>query len=147
MKYKVEVVIHLPREKMIEMFDNPDNLSKWQPTFLGIEHVEGIKRTAGAKSSLRYKQGNGEMEMIETILVYNLPDEYSCTYEANGVLNINKNFFYAVGNETRWVTETEFLFTSLPMKLMGMFLPFMFRSQTKQMMQNFKKFVETEETR
>ena len=146
MQYKVEIVIDVPREKMIEMFDNPDNLNKWQPTFLGIEHVEGVERTKGAKSSLRYKQGKGEMEMIETVLVYNMPDEFSCTYEANGVLNINKNFFYAEGDKTRWVTDTEFQFNSLPMKLMGMLLPFMFKSQTNQMMQNFKTFAETGET-
>lgn len=26
MHYKVEVLVDLPREKMIELFDNPDNL-------------------------------------------------------------------------------------------------------------------------
>ena len=101
MQYNVEIVVDLNRDRMIEIFDNSKNLSKWQPTFLGIEHVEGIERTKGAKSTLRYKHRKGEMEMIETILVYNMPDEFSCTYEANGVLNINKNFFFAEGDKTR----------------------------------------------
>ena len=146
MHYKVEVLIDIPREKMIGIFDNPDNLNNWQPTFLGIEHIEGVQRTKGAKSRLRYTQGKGEMEMIETILVYNMPDEFSCTYEAKGVVNINKNYFYAEGDKTRWVTDTDFQFTGFPMKLMGMLLPFMFKSQTNQMMQNFKTFAETGET-
>ena len=146
MQYKVEIMIDLPRDKMIEIFDNPDNLGKWQPTLLGIEHVEGEERTKGAKSRLRYKQGKGEMEMIETVLVYNMPDEFSCTYEANGVLNINKNLFYAEGDKTRWVTDTEFQFSSLLMKIMGLLLPFMFKSQTNQMMKNFKRFAETGKT-
>jgi hypothetical protein len=145
MHYIVEILVDIPREKLIEIFDNPDNLNKWQPTFLGIEYVEGVDRTKGAKSRLRYKQGKGEMEMFETILVYNMPDEFSCTYEAKGVLNINKNFFYAEGDKTRWVTDTEFQFTNFLMKLMGMLLPFMFKSQTKHMMENFKKFAETGE--
>ena len=143
MKYKVEIVINLNREKMIELFDNPDNLNKWQPTFLGMKHVDGKERTKGAKSCLYYKQGKGEMEMIETILIYNMPDEFSCTYEAKGVLNINKNFFYIDGNKTRWVTDTEFKFLNLPMKIIGILFPFMFKSQTKKMMQNFKWFAET----
>jgi hypothetical protein len=82
------------------------------------------------------------MEMIETILVYNLPDEFSCTYEAKGVVNLNKNFFYEEGNKTRWITDTDFKFDSIPMKLMAALLPFMFKSQTKQMMKNFKTFAE-----
>jgi len=145
MRYTVEVTVDLPRDKMVEIFDNTDHLDKWQPTFLGFEHFEGEERTTGAKSRLRYKQGKGEMEMIETILVYNIPEEFSCTYEASGVVNINKNFFHADGDKTRWVTDTEFQFTSLPMKIMGTLMPFMFKSQTRQMMNNFKVFAETGE--
>lgn len=143
MRYNVEIIIDLPRKKMIDIFDNPDNLKEWQPTFIGIEHIEGIERTNGSKSRLRYKQGKGEMEMIETILVYNMPDEFSCNYEAKGVLNINNNFFYDEGDKTKWVTVTEFQFTNILMKLMGTILPFMFKSETKKMMQNFKLFAET----
>jgi hypothetical protein len=44
MNYKVEIIIDLPRNKMIEIFDNPDNLSKWQPTFLRIKHIEGLNQ-------------------------------------------------------------------------------------------------------
>ena len=145
MRYKVEIVIDSPRDQLIEIFDNPENLGKWQPTLLGIEHVEGVERTKGAKSRLRYKQGKGEMEMIETVLVYNLPDEFSCTYEANGVLNINMNYFTSEGDRTRWVTDTEFQFSSVPMKIMGALMPFMFKAQTRKMMQNFKTFAETGE--
>jgi len=29
MKYECELIIDLPRDRVIEMFDNPDNLSKW----------------------------------------------------------------------------------------------------------------------
>ena len=51
MRYKVEIVIDSPRDQLIEVFDNPENLGKWQPTFLGIEHVEGVERTKGAGAS------------------------------------------------------------------------------------------------
>jgi hypothetical protein len=31
MNYTCEVVIDLPRDRVIELFDNPQNLTKWQP--------------------------------------------------------------------------------------------------------------------
>jgi hypothetical protein len=39
-----------------------------------------------------------EIEMIETILVRDLPNEFSGTYEAKGVFNIVKNTFIALSN-------------------------------------------------
>ena len=33
MKYSNEVEINLPVQKVIELFDNPANMSKWQPRF------------------------------------------------------------------------------------------------------------------
>jgi uncharacterized protein YndB with AHSA1/START domain len=142
MRYRVETTINLPRDRVIELFDDPDTLGKWQDGFLGIELIEGEPRTDGSKSRLRYASGRGEMEMIETITKYDLPDEFSCTYEADGVLNIHKNFFTEEDGATRWVADTEFRFSRFGMKIMGALMPFMFKSQTKKMMADFKAFAE-----
>ena len=31
MKYQNEIEINLPLNRVIELFDNPDNLKRWQP--------------------------------------------------------------------------------------------------------------------
>lgn len=143
MRYTVEILINLPREKVIELFDNSDNMPKWQPTLLSFEHMEGEAGQPGAKSRLLYRQGNGQMEMIETIIKRDLPDEFSGTYETDGVLNINLNYFHEVSaNQTRWVTDTEFQFSNFMMKMMGFFAPFLFKQQTRKFMENFKAFAE-----
>jgi len=36
MKYEIEIDISLSRNKVIELFDNPDNMSKWQPGFVSM---------------------------------------------------------------------------------------------------------------
>jgi len=80
MNYSTTIDIDLPIDRVIELFDNPDNMKKWQPQLESFEHVSGESGKPGAKSKLKYKMGKREVEMIETITVNNLPDEFSGTY-------------------------------------------------------------------
>ena len=98
MKYTLEINIDLPRQKVIELFDDPDNMAKWQPGFVSFEHLHGKPGEEGASAKLKYKMGKREVEMIETITKRNLPDEFNGTYEAKGVFNIIRNRFIDNGN-------------------------------------------------
>jgi hypothetical protein len=114
MKYRSEVTIDLPRERVVELFDNPDNLAKWQPGLLSFDHIEGELGKPGAKSRLVYDENGRKVEMIETIITRDLPDEFSGTYQAKGVWNRIDNRFYEDGSSrTRWVTESDFRFGSV----------------------------------
>lgn len=95
MKFTNEITIDLPRARVIELFDNPDNMKHWQPGLVSFEHVSGTPGQPGATSRLKYAQGRREGEMIETITVRNLPDEFSGTYDSKGIRNIVKNYFRA----------------------------------------------------
>lgn len=81
MKYTNEVIINAPVNRVIELFDNADNMKEWQPGLVSFEHLSGTPGQVGAKSKLKYKMGNREIEMIETITVKNLPEEFSGTVE------------------------------------------------------------------
>lgn len=143
MKYTVEIDIDLTRSRVIELFDDPENLKHWQPDLVSFEHFEGERGQPGAKSKILHKMGKREVEMIETILVRNLPDEFSGTYEADGVENEVRNYFSEDGeNKTHWVTEVEFKFKGF-MRIIAFFMPSMFRKQTLQFMKNFKEFAES----
>lgn len=142
MKYTTEIEINLPVDKVVELFDNPDNLKKWMKGLQSFEHISGTPGQEGAKSKLFFKMGKRDIEMIETIIKRNLPEEFSGTYEAKGVFNIVKNSFIPIDdNNTRYVTEQEFQFTGF-MKLMGALMPGAFKKQTHQYMQDFKEFAE-----
>jgi hypothetical protein len=142
MKYTCELVVNLPRQRMIELFDNPDHMYKWQPGLVSFEHTSGEAGQPGAKSKLLYDMNGRKMEMVETILTRNLPDEFSGTYEAKGVYNIIENHFSEDGpDRTRWVMETEFRFSGL-MKVMAFFMGGVFRKQSMTHMNDFKKFAE-----
>ena len=68
MKYSVEVSINKNRGEVWRLFDNVENLYKWQPTLKEFNLESGEPRKPGAKSRLKYLESKREIEMIETII-------------------------------------------------------------------------------
>lgn len=143
MKYTSEIVIDLPRERVVELFDNPDNLPKWQPGLKSFEPQDENPGEPGAKTNMVYETNGRRIEMVETIVRRNLPDEFTAVYEAKGVYNLSAHFFHEEGpDKTRWVNENEFKLSGL-MALMGIFMRGAFPKQTMEDMQRFKAFAES----
>ena len=142
MKFSQEITINLPREKVVELFDNPDNMQHWQKGLITFKHLSGIPGKVGAQSLLKYRMGKREIEMTETITKRNLPDEFSGVYEAKGVWNEVRNFFIPISeDQTLWRTENNFKFRGA-MKLMAAIMPKAFKKQSYEFMENFKSFAE-----
>ena len=119
MKYIVETEIDQPIEKVIELFDNPDNMKYWMEGLISFEHLSGEPGLPGAKSKLLFKMGNRNIEMTETITARNLPEEFTGTYEANGVYNVVRNKFISLpGERTKYTVENYFEFKGF-MKLVA----------------------------
>ncbi len=145
MKYTNEIIIDLPVARVVELFDNPENLKKWQPNLVSFEAVSGIPGQPGAKSKLKYINGKREMVLTETVIKRDLPREFTGSYEAKGVYNLSRNFFVPLpDNKTKYMAENEFRFDGLFLKLIGFLMPGAFKSQTKKYMQYFKDFAEKE---
>jgi len=144
MKYSLEFKIHKPMDRVIELFDSVDNLKKWQPELLSFEHLTGEPGKVGAKSKLLYKTGKKEFEMIETLLVKNLPEEFTGTYETRGMKTRVKNKFEKIDeNSTKWIVENEFQLNGF-MKIMAFIMPGAFKKQSFKFMERFKTFAESE---
>ncbi len=145
MKYTTEITIDLPRDRMIEIFDNPDNMQKWMEGLQEWENISGEPGTPGAQMRMKFLQGKREIDMVETIVARNMPDEFRVIYEAQGVKNWANNYFTVQGpNKTRWKAEHEFKFGGF-MRLMSFFMPTsMFKKQTLKNMNDFKAFAESQ---
>ena len=141
--YTVEIEINLPRDRVIELFDNPDNLFKWQTGLQSFEHLSGEPGQPGARSRLVYQNGKHRIELIETVTERKLPEEFNGTYEWKGGTNTLRNRFVALGpSRTKWESTCEYQFSSFMLKMMGFFAPGMFRKQNLKFLQNFKEFCE-----
>lgn len=146
MKYVMDIDIDMPVDKIVELLNNPDNLYKWMEGLVSLEHLEGTPGKAGAKSKLKFKMGNREIEMIETIQISNLPEELNAEYQADGTQNrVIVSLESLPGNKTRYITEQEFKFSNPFMKIMGFLMPGAFKKQSQKNLVAFKKFAEEHE--
>ena len=57
MKYTTEIEINKPIDRVIELFDNSENMKHWYPGFVSFEPLTGEIGKEGAKSKIKYKIG------------------------------------------------------------------------------------------
>ncbi|MBI9060087.1 MAG: SRPBCC family protein [Labilibaculum sp.] len=145
MKYTNEIEINQPINKVVELFDNEDNLFKWMNGLQSIEHLEGKPGEKGSTTKMLFKEGKREIEMIETILENKLPEEFTATYEAKGVYNLAKiSFVSLTDSKTKYLTEQEFQLKGF-IKLIGWLMPGTFKKQTNKYLKMFKEFAQNHE--
>ncbi len=142
MKYTLEIEINKLIDRVIKLFDDPDNMEKWMKGLQSFERISGTPGEVGAKSRMKFKLGSREIEMIETITVRNPPEEFSGTYESAGVFNTVKNKFIKLrGRKTKYISEQEYKFSGV-MIIAAIFLENAFRDQSMRFLIDFKDFAE-----
>ena len=143
MKYTTEIIIELPRDVCIKKLDNADNMKHWQPGLTSWEMISGKSGEDGAKMCLLYDMGKRKVELVETIIKNSFPSEFHTTYETKGMLNIQHNHFEETAEgHTKWISHSEFQFSSFFMKLMGFLMPSAFKKESAKYLLNFKNFAE-----
>ncbi|RDY57638.1 SRPBCC family protein [Flagellimonas nanhaiensis] len=142
MKYTNQITIDVPRQEFLEKLNNSENMKHWQRGLVNYEHISGKPGEEGAQMRLDYKMGKREITMIETILKQNFPDELHTSYDTNGVLNIQHNYFEETDGKTVWKSDSEFKFSGFGMKLMGFLMPGAFKKQSMKYLEDFKAFAE-----
>ncbi|MFC3193484.1 SRPBCC family protein [Marinicella sediminis] len=146
MKYQNTITVEVPISRFVELLDNPENMKHWQKGLQSYEllgdHEPG---SVGAQMKLHFKMGKRDLTMIETVTISDFPQRFAGTYETKGVWNLVDNHFKE--NEqghTVWIADCEFKFSGL-MKVMSWFMPkSMFKKQSCQYLEDFKKFAEAQ---
>lgn len=142
MKFRTTITIDLPRERMIQLFDNPATMKNWQPGLISCEPISGTPGQIGAQSRLKYKMGRRGIEMVETIIKRDLPREFSGTCEAKGVWNSVANYFEEDGpTRTTWNSDCEFRMSGF-MKVIAFLMPGAFKKESVRIQERFKAWAE-----
>ncbi len=142
MKYTTEIEINQPLEKVIDLFDNQDNMMKWMKGLKSFENLSDKPGEVGSKMKMVFKMGKHDIEMVETIKSKNLPNEMAMEYDAKGVWNAVRNSFVPLSdNKTLYKAEHEFKFQGF-MKVMGFLMPGAFKKQSRKYLEDFKHFAE-----
>ncbi|MBR9860317.1 SRPBCC family protein [bacterium] len=143
MKYTNEIILNKPLEEVIEKFTDPDGLKHWMEGLQSTEQLEGEPGTEGAKMKMHFKTGKREIEMVETILINDLPNQFKSSYDVPGVYNeIDIHFEKIDENTTKYSSENLFKFQNFGMKVISWLMPGAFKKQTQKYMVSFKEYVE-----
>ena len=145
MKYTCKVNIDLPLEKTAALWEDERNFNQWQDGFKSIELLTGIHNTKGATSKIIF-EGKQKMELLETIILSDLPNEKIALYEHIHMINTQKTSFVAINeNKTQYISEVEYTkFNGVLIKLMAKLFPGKFKAQSQKWMDQFKAFAETQ---
>jgi uncharacterized membrane protein len=144
MKFTCITEINSPINKVAELFGNTNNLKKWQPGLVSYETFRGNAGEVGAKAKIIFNHRNQTMELTETIMVNNLPEELTALYEHKHMTNTMSNRFTPINaNQTKMQTDIHYTkFNGFMPKMMALLLPGVFKKQTQKSLDNFKDFVE-----
>ena len=141
-KYALRISIALPRERVAELFGDPQTWQHWQMSLVDYEPMSGKPGEPGSKTRLLHRFGRRCVEMIESVESSNLPEELVCVYEAPGAWNrVAHRFHELTPTETDWEFDTEFRCTG-PLRLLAWLAPGVFRKASLRDMQAFKRFAE-----
>ncbi|MFV9551153.1 hypothetical protein [Algibacter sp. PT7-4] len=140
MKFAFSIKINKPLLEVVKHFKDPDALKQSQKDFLRLEHLSGTKGHAGAKSKLVYKN----FDLIETIILNNLPKEFYAKYEHKKITNtMNTKFSVFNSNQTIMQTTIEYTeFKGVLLKILANFFPNMFKKQIDKWLIKFKLYCE-----
>lgn len=143
MQYTSIVEINAPLARVIELFNNPDNLQYWMPELIHSELISGTLGATGAVGRLTLKDGSKEYEVIETVTMKNLPSIFARTYQMKNILlTINDSFTPIDEKRTRYTSENAASLTGW-MKCIGTLVRIKLEKQTEGQLQSFKRFVES----
>jgi len=142
MKFTCSVCINQQIDKVIEIFLDPNNLKHVQQGFVSKELISGDSGKVGAKSKMVYEK----LELVETIITNNLPEEFKALYEHKHMVNTMKVSFIPLNNvSTRYISEIEYTkFNGILIKLIATLFPRMFKKQVLKWMHLFKNYAENQ---
>jgi hypothetical protein len=161
MKYTVSIEIDLPLESVAQLLADPAHIPKWLRGVVLHEPLSGTHGHVGTMSRVVMQMGEQTFEAIETITRREPADldaipkgsvvHFEREIAAKGMWNAaRERLTEASPNTTLWVSENEYRFSSLLLRLMVLLMPGSFRkqllkqllNQSLQHMQDFKAFAE-----
>jgi hypothetical protein len=143
MKYNVELLIDKPSGRSGRLSTIPDKLNTWQTSLTAVELFHGTSGQPGAESKLIFEENGLEFSLVERVISCQEPESIVQSYKNQFSANTVKNSFLEQGqNQTLWVTETEYKFKTLLMKVMGPVYKKNLVARTQRGMERFKEMVE-----
>ena len=153
MKYTDSIEIALPRERVVQLLADREQLPRWLRGLVLHEPLNGTHGEVGTTSRVVMQMGGQRFEGTETITrrepvdLHGIPSAAVVHFDREIVgagmwTAVRDQFTEAGPDRTLWRSENEYRFSGLPMRLVGLLMPGVFRKQSHQHMRDFKAFAE-----
>lgn len=153
MKYAVSIEIAKPLEEVAQLLADPAHLPKWLRGLVVHQPLSGVHGQVGTRSRVVLQMGKQRMECAETVTRREPSDlrelaegsvvHFERELATEGMWSVVRDRLSEAGPATTlWVSESEYRFNGVLMRLVGLLMPGAFRKQSLQHMQDFKAFAE-----
>ena len=142
MKYDCEIIINKPLDEVLTLFKDEKNLYQWMEGLKSIEPISGTKGQEGYKCKMVFEHKGREMEMEETNLKMNLPEEARFAYVSPmGYNEVGVALERITDTQTRYKTDNYFKLKGV-MRLLAPLMKGSFKKQSMKYLTAFKNFAE-----
>jgi hypothetical protein len=153
LKYSNSIEIAQPRATVTQLLADPVHLPHWLRGLVLHEPIHGPHGQAGTESRVVLQSGKQTFEITETITrrdpadLTDIPQGAVAYFEresvGEGMWSVVRDRLTELDPETTlWVSESEYRFDGLLMRMVGLIMPGTFRKQSQQHMEDFKAFAE-----
>jgi hypothetical protein len=153
MKYTVSIEIALPRERVVQLLADPAHFPEWLRGLVLHEPLTGAPGQVGTTSRVVMRMGRQQVECTETITrrepvdLHDIPSTTVVRFDREIVVEgmwsaVRDRLTEAGPQRTLWRSESEYRFSGVLMRLVGLLMPGTFRKQSRQHMRDFQAFAE-----
>ena len=143
MKSVVELEIDVPRDKVVELFTDPENSTKWMDDLERYEPISGDPGIPGSTYRLVPKKGN--MIFVATVIARELPNKLRLRLDNSNITVFVKGTFVALSpQKTRLTSEEVFRFKGVFQKIFGFLASSSIKKVHRRHIEAFKRFAEAQ---
>lgn len=143
MKFQAEIEIEKPIKHVVALFSDPSNTIKWLEGLKSTTLISGNLGEPGSKSKVIFETPAGRMQLMETIISKNLPDEYVIRYEGDGYVGYTKHQFIKVDKTLTKFISSQDVELQGALKFVGGLISGTIKKQLERSTVCFKNFAES----
>ena len=142
MRFRIDIDIAQPRERVWAAFTDASLLHEWQVTLKSFAPVSGEPGQPGSVARFVYREGGKDVEMRETIVAREEGRLFAQRLEADMMSSVMRNVFSSLRPETtRWTLECDIAFRGIWRVLGPLLRPLLMR-KTRDDMLRFRQLAE-----
>jgi len=142
MRFRIDIDIAQPRERVWAVFTDPSLLHEWQATLKSFAPISGEPGQLGSVARFVYREGGRDVEMQETIIAREEGRVFAQRLEADMMSSVMRNAFSSPrSGTTRWTLECDIAFRGI-WRLLGPLLRPLLARKTRVDMLRFRQLAE-----